>query len=281
VVDEVRLGDHVCWIHDDESVALDAVGRFAATGLRLGHKVVCFTDTVTPQQFRARLDAALVPTEAAIATGQLRIVPALESYLRDGRLAGPDMVASLVDEVDRAQREGYPGLRLAGDMAWAVRTGTGVEELRVYEAALNRLFLDRRVAGMCLYDRRLFPPGQLRGVTAAHLATVPPQVGPAWSPLLRAYRTSDPPGLRLEGQVDRSNREAFAAVLDEVTATAGPQRPTVLDVSELTFADVGAAIALVRADRAAPAGVRLVGARPALSRLLGLLRDGAPPVRPA
>lgn len=36
VVDQVRLGDHVCWTYDDEAGSLDAVGRFVTAGLRLG-----------------------------------------------------------------------------------------------------------------------------------------------------------------------------------------------------------------------------------------------------
>ncbi|PWU51013.1 hypothetical protein DLJ46_05845 [Micromonospora globispora] len=276
VVDQVNLGDHVCWTHDDESEALDAVGRFAATGLRLGHKVICFTNASTPQAVRTHLEAAGVPTEMAVAAGQLRIQPAVEHYLTGRRLVPQPLLAALVEEVTRAQREGYSGLRLAGDMAWVVGSGTTLDDLCRYEAHANRLFVDGQVAGMCLYDRRLFPAEQLRAVAAAHPATAGPQADRNWTPLLRAYRTTDPPGLRLVGQVDRSNREAFAALLSGLTREAPADRPVVVDVSELSFADVGAAAALARADRDASGGVRLVGCRPALRRLLGLLRDGGP-----
>ncbi|KAB1906156.1 MEDS domain-containing protein [Micromonospora sp. AMSO31t] len=282
VVDQVHLGDHVCWTHDDESVALDVVGRFAATGLRLGHKVVCFTETTPPQAVRARVDAVGVPTEAAVAAGQLRIVPAADAYPTGARPTPETMVAVVVGEVDRARHEGYPGIRLAGDMAWVLRSGTTLDDLRRYETALNPLFLDTRVAGLCLYDRRLFPADGMRALAAAHPGTAGPQAARIWTPLLRAYRTTDPPGLRLVGQVDLSNREAFTAVLDEVTAderAAGA--PPVLDVSDLSFADVGAATAIVRADRASATGVRLAGCRPALHRLLHLLGELSTPELPA
>ncbi|TDC81561.1 hypothetical protein E1193_14385 [Micromonospora sp. KC606] len=74
----------------------------------------------------------------------------------------------------------------------------------------------------------------------------------AWTPLPRAYRTRGPYGLRLIGEVGT----------------------TVLDVSELSFADAGAASALARARRDAPSAVRLVGCRPAPSSLLDPV-DGA------
>ncbi|GHJ16783.1 MEDS domain-containing protein [Micromonospora sp. AKA38] len=273
VVDQVDLGDHVCWIHDDDSDALEAVGRFAAAGLRRGHKVVCFTETSTPQAVRLRVDAVGVPTEAAVAAGQLRILPALDAFPGAGRPTPAALADTVRREVDRARHEGYPGVRLSGDMAWVLRSGVSLDELRRYEQALAPLFPDGRVAGLCLYDRRRFPAEQLRLLTAAHPGTAGPLTPRTWSPLLRAYRTGDPPGLRLVGQVDRSNRDAFVALLGELTALAGPA--PVLDLTELSFADAGAATELARAGRASRTGIRLVGCRPALDRLLRVL-DGVP-----
>ncbi|MGR6319691.1 MEDS domain-containing protein [Micromonospora soli] len=276
VVDQIRLGDHVCWTYDDEGAALNVAGRFAATGLRLGHKVICFTDSSTPQALRARVQAAGVSAEAAVAAGQLQVVPAAERYLSGERLVPEALVAAVVDEVTRGQREGYPGVRLCGDMSWVLRSRTTLDELHRYESALNPHFLDARIAGLCLYDRRLFPADRLRALAAAHPGTAAPESDRTWSPLLRAYRMTDPPGLRLVGEVDQSNREAFTAVLNDVTGVGAASRAPVLDVSELSFADVGAATALVRADRSSATGIRLVGCRPALSRLLGLLDSGTP-----
>ncbi|MFG1673347.1 MEDS domain-containing protein [Micromonospora sp. NPDC049282] len=272
VVDQVELGDHVCWIHDDDGDALDTVGRFAAVGLRRGHKVVCFTETSTPQAVRLRVDAVGVPTEAAVAAGQLRILPAVEAFLAGGRPT-PTMLADAVrHEVDQARHEGYPGIRLSGDMTWVLGTGVTLDELRRYELALNPLFPDGRVAGLCLYDRRRFPADQLRLLTAAHPGTADPHTPRTWSPLLRAYRVGDPLGLRLVGQVDRSNRDALVALLADLTADRWAAAvPPVLDLTDLSFADAGAATELARAVRAGRAGVRLVGCRPTLRRLLHVL----------
>lgn len=272
VVDQVDLGDHVCWIHDDDSDALDAVGRFAAAGLRRGHKVVCFTETSTPQAVRVRVDAVGVPTEAAVAAGQLRILPAVDAFLAGGRPTPATLADAVRHEVDQARREGYPGVRLSGDMAWMLGTGVTPDELRRYEVALNPIFPAGRVAGLCLYDRRRFPADQLRLLGAAHPGTAGPDTPRTWSPLLRAYRIGDQPGLRLVGQVDRSNRDALVALLGDLT-TGRPATgvPPVLDLTDLSFADAGAATELARAVRAGRVGVRLVGCRPALRRLLHVL----------
>ncbi|MEH0827752.1 MULTISPECIES: MEDS domain-containing protein [unclassified Micromonospora] len=277
VVDQLHLGDHVCWVDDDDSGGgLHAAGRFVAGGLRLGHKVVWFTDAVPPAAVRAHLDGSGVPTQAAVADGQLRIVPAVESYAAGGRFTPDEMIGNLTTEILRARREERPGVRVVGDMGWAVRQGASVADLVRYEAEVNRLFLDGEAAAMCLYDRRLFPTDYLLPATAAHPATVGPNAGRAWAPMLRAYRTRNPHGLRLVGEVDRSNRGAFTAMLDHVAGPGTNQRAAVLDVSELRFADAGAASALARARRNAPSGLRLVGCRPALRRLLDLVDPASP-----
>ncbi|WP_424092748.1 MEDS domain-containing protein [Micromonospora citrea] len=271
VVDQVHLGDHVCWVHDDESDGLRAAGRFVAGGLRLGHQTLWFTDSLPPASVRAHLEGQGVATEAALAGGQLRIVPAAEAYVSGGRFVPEAMLDALAAEIDRARRAGHPGLRVVGDMGWALRHGASVADLCRYEAEANRLFIDGHAAGMCLYDRRFFPTDYLLPASTAHPATVGPGAGRAWTPLLRAYRSRNPNGLRLVGEIDRSNRGAFVAMLDHVTGRATNERAVVLDVSELSFADVGAASALARARRNAPSPVRLVGCHPALTRLLDLV----------
>ncbi|MFF0820200.1 MEDS domain-containing protein [Micromonospora haikouensis] len=271
VVDQVELGDHVCWFHDDETDGLDAVGRFAAAGLRLGHQVVCFLDVLSAEDVRAsaaRHGAAPGPAPHA---GELRIVPCGDSYLAGGRFRPERVVDALAAEIASAHREGHPGVRLVGDMAWAARRQVGIDTLRRYEAAASALFLDGRAAGLCLYDRRIFSTEWCQAMMSAHPAAAAPACGPRWTPLLRAHRTADPAGLRLVGQVDRSNRDAFAALLAAVTEETPARQPVVLDLSGLSFVDVRSAATLVRAG---PHGVRLVGCRPGLARLLELVRGG-------
>ncbi|MFF3854506.1 MEDS domain-containing protein [Micromonospora sp. NPDC002575] len=268
VVDQIELGDHVCWFHDDEADGLDAVGRFAAAGLRLGHRVVCFVDVLSAADVRA--SAARHGVGPPPLAGELRIVSCGDSYLAGGRFRPERVVDALAAEIASAHREGHAGVRLVGDMAWAARGTVDLDTLRRYEAAAGALFLDGRAAGLCLYDRRAFSPEWRQAMMSAHPGAGP-ACGPRWTPLLRAHRTADPAGLRLVGQVDRSNRDAFAALLAAATEEAPARQPVVLDLSGLTFVDVRAATTLVRAG---PRGVRLVGCRPALARLLDLVRGG-------
>jgi anti-anti-sigma regulatory factor len=56
---------------------------------------------------------------------------------------------------------------------------------------------------------------------------------------------------------------------------ADRDRPLVIDIGELRFADGAAASLMVRAAAASPTGMRIIGCSPALARLLDLVGAGA------
>ena len=53
-------------------------------------------------------------------------------------------------------------------MSWALRGIRGAERLVEYEARLNDFFPTSRCLGLCLYDRRRFPPEILLDILHIH-----------------------------------------------------------------------------------------------------------------
>jgi hypothetical protein len=201
----------------------------------------------------------------------VQILPARPAHLSTGRFEPSRMLDCLAGHVERADAEGFPGLRLVGDMAWALGELVDAEGLADYEAQVNRLYLDGRAMGVCLYDRRVFDADLLRQVTRAHPAAVTEAVS-GWTPLLRIRRTTDPYGLLLVGESDLSNRQAVAAALDAVlVAQPDPCVPIVVDVAGLRFADGATAALLGRLALRGPAGVHIVGCHGALQTVLDRL----------
>ncbi len=276
MVDRLRLGDHVCWTVDDNRLA--ATAQLAGAGIEAGHRIVYLTESLQPPALLAGLESLGVPAERAQRSGQLKVLPAERAYLTGGSFDPDRTLATLGEQIEDADAAGYAGLRLITDMSWVLRDPGGVDRLTWYEAQTNRLFMDGRALGVCLYDRRSFPTELLRQVAGAHPATTPVRVDPEWMPLLRATRTSDRYGLRLFGEADLSNRQALAAMLDAVIAEQ-PQgaQPMLVDVSGLRFADAATAALLVRAARSAPAGLHLSGCRGEVALMVDRLGLSAVP----
>ena len=261
LLDQVALGDHVCWTVDDDATRMAAIAGFVRAGLNARHRVIYSGDQ--PEAVLDGLERHGVGTRAALGEGLLRAVTAEAGYLTGGVFDPEATLAGWRGEIDRARAAGYPGIRVVGDMTWASRRVPGAERLPWYEAQVNAVFLDGYVAGVCAYDRRRFDPLDLRRLSWAHPGAAATRIPFEPESCLRARRTRDPYGLRLAGEVDLSNRDALRAVVehlfdDEPTAT--------VDVSGLTFADTAASRILV--DAAERGTLRLIGVSAPLRRLL-------------
>jgi hypothetical protein len=225
IVAALRPGDHVCAVVGGSSQRRAVLRGFVRDGIRDGHRVLCFV-AAEPRGL----------TLAPGRPGQVRVV------VRDrGEVTYRRQLELLRHEIGQADREGYAGLRGAGDMAWVLRGGramsdTDTRDLLDFEAAVTPLIGRGAAIGLCLYDRRHFPAPAVRAVGTVHTGTAPVEQGA----LLRFLFT--PSGVALSGQVDESNLGALRAVLDELPSS----RRTVVDAGDLRFLSAGAAAVLLQ-----------------------------------
>lgn len=165
--DTVDVGDHACVTFTDLEERLDLVSAFVRDGLRAGLKVVCWTDSISPDGLAGQLAARAVRPGAAIRRGQLQIGPVSGSLLGGASVKASAMVEVLAGEVEEAGREGYPGLWVT-DMAWATRPQAASEELVAFESAVAGLFSDGRLCLICQYDRDRFDAVTLAFAAKSH-----------------------------------------------------------------------------------------------------------------
>jgi anti-anti-sigma factor len=259
-------GDHVCLIVEDDEARSRSVITYIRAGLRHHHQILYVTDAAA--RVGAELTAQDADTAQALLTGQVRISPAEPA--RRGERFDPDAtIAGWRRESARARAAGYDALRAIGDMSWAGRADPGVDRLSWYEAQANRVFADGFAMAVCLYDARRFSPTALQKISWSHPATACLGIDPARVPQLRAVRTTDPPGIRLSGEADLSNRHALRVLMDHlIEDTPAAARPLTVDIRGLRFADSAAVRILVQAATAVPGQLRVVGCSPSMLRLL-------------
>jgi len=304
LLDRLTIGDHVCWAVDDDRIRMRSLAGYFRAGLRAGQKIIyCGDDTGA---VLAGVDSLGIDTAAAIASGQLAAHPPGAAYVAGGVFDPVAMLVGWRRTIDRTRAEGFPGLRVLGDMAWASRGVPGAERLPSYEAEINRYFVDHDVVGVCAYDTRIFDPLLLRRITWSHSGAA--STGAPFDPQLslRVRRTLDPLGVRISGEADLANRDALRAIIEHLFADAadaaagsaasgsaasgstasgstaaddavsGGAGEVTVDVGGLRFADRAAVRILVSA-AAGGRRVRLVGCSPALIRLLDFDGVGATP----
>lgn len=255
------LGDHVCVPFRGEGERRAAARLFTLNGLRRRVKVVIVAHAEPPERTRDWL-APLVPgfTEAE-AAGQVELRASAGAHLTGGRPDPGRALRGLADTGRRAREQGFRGVYALVDASWGAGDPPGQV---AFEAAANALFGQGWLAAVCQYDRALFPREALDRATAVH------PISPEQA-LLRYAATCSPRGLRLWGDIDLTNRQAFASVLEPLRRERGE---VVIDASEVDFIDAASAQLLVAAVTARPAGRTVVVCGRPTARMLRLMRAG-------
>jgi anti-anti-sigma regulatory factor len=254
MVGRLAGGDHACLTFSDAEERIDLVASFVRTGLRSGHRVVCWTDSIAPHDLARALAERSVRHGAAIRRGQLTIAPVHSALLDTGSANAAEMISVLTHEIDRAAKDGYRGVRIAADMCWATQPLAGADQLVAFENAAAHLFADGRLCLVCQYDRDRFDAVTLAFAAESHPKAVAAQVYYE-SPLLRICRQYSPSGVRVAGELDYRQQQELEHALGESLRL---DRNMNLNLRDLAYIDAACASLIVRAARRLPASRRMI-----------------------
>jgi anti-anti-sigma regulatory factor len=259
-------GDHVCasFGSDDEHQAI--VGRYARQALRRKERFLYLAHGSDETTIRSYLAREGIDVEAGLARGQIEIRP----VEHDRSTIDPEaLIATLQADRLAARRDGYSALCGTAEMSWALTRPAEIDAVVRYEIEVNRAFAAADLADLCQYDRRLFAPGVLDRLVAAHefqLCT-----GPDMTKTARRYLrlTEHEDGvIALAGELDLDSSAYLAARIAEW----GGDGDLVVRSAGLEFADVSGCRTLLAAAAALGPDRRLVlpDPAPALARVLDL-----------
>jgi PAS domain S-box-containing protein len=169
LIDDLKPHDHLCLIYESREEWLATVVPFISSGLKRGEKCIYVVDANTASQIEEALKEAGLAVDDYESKGQLSILHERDTYTREGYFDPDLMITLLIEETKVALKEGYPALRITGEMSWALRDYGGVEKVLEYEAKLNKdLFTEYPCVGICQYDRWKFDPEIIKGVVLTH-----------------------------------------------------------------------------------------------------------------
>jgi len=172
-------GDHVCTVYSDPGEQAEAMVRYMRSGIESGERSVYITDDRACGDIQKRLAADGVDVGAAQAADRLQLLTKRESYLRDGIFSPTGMVDFLKTAEQDALAAGCTGLRVSGEMTWALGSEAGCERVIEYEQELNRFFPGSHSHAICHYNRSKFSPAVIRDVLRTHpIAIIGQQVCP-------------------------------------------------------------------------------------------------------
>jgi len=169
LIDNLNLHDHLCLIYESQEEWLETVVPFTLSGLERGEKCIYIIDASTTDEVKTAFKEAGTNIDEYESSGQFSVIHEKDAYTREGFFDPDLMIALLISENEQALREGYPALRITGEMSWALRDYSGAERVLEYEAKLNKnLFSKYPCVALCIYDRWKFSPEIIKGVVMTH-----------------------------------------------------------------------------------------------------------------
>ncbi|MBC7217153.1 MAG: PAS domain S-box protein [Candidatus Caldatribacterium sp.] len=165
---DIGPGTHLCLLYRDEEERRAVLTEYVCQGFETGERVMCIVDASSAHQIREYLRGVGLDPQEAEHRGQLRFLTPDEAYLREGTFDPRGMIALLREETQEALTAGFTGLRVTGEMGWALQGLHGSERLIEYEALLNEFFPGSACTGLCQYDVHRFPPKILLDVLRTH-----------------------------------------------------------------------------------------------------------------
>ena len=266
-VTELTAADHACLTFGETEELFDLTAAFVRDGLAAGLKVLWVSDA-GPGPGLAELGRRGIAVQPAIGTGQMTAAGS-EGRLVSGQAFRADAaVGWLTGELASSREQGFPGLRVAMDMSWALRPVSGIEELPRFEQGIAAALSGSTASVLCQYDRDRFDPVTLASVAGFHTRSVAAATYYA-DALLRICRQYAPPGIRIAGELDYQTAGPLALALAEAVRLGGD---ITVNMARLAFIDVTCARMILDAARGLPvARVVVVECPPEIAARLVLL----------
>jgi anti-anti-sigma regulatory factor len=247
-ITELTVDDHACLTFGEREELFDLTAAFVRDGLAAGLKVVWLSDA-GPGQAASELARRGVPVQPAMNNGQM-IAAGYQDRLLSGQAFRADTAVSwLSGQLESARDEGFPGLRVAVDMSWALRPVTGIEQLPSFEEGIAAVLDGTTASVLCQYDRDRFDPVTLASVAGFHTRAVSAATYYA-DPVLRICRQYAPAGLRIAGEIDYQAADHLALALAEIVRIDGD---ITINMADLAFIDAQCTLLIAEAARAVAA----------------------------
>jgi PAS domain S-box-containing protein len=168
VLRTLDVHDHLCLIYETQEQLLASAVPFVLIGLERGEKCLYVADENTTSALLDGVRAEGVDVDAVAKEGLLTVASEEQAYLKKGYFDPDEMIRYWAGNVGEAKAAGFPALRVAGEMSWALGGDPGTGRLIEYEARLNRFLTNYDAVCICQYNSKRFTPEVILQVLRTH-----------------------------------------------------------------------------------------------------------------
>ena len=208
VVGDLPWGAHFCYFYETKQDLLDILIPYFKTGLE--NKEFCLwvisnSELLTVEEATSALRDALPELDRYVAQRSIEVV-VHDDWFLSGRTFDPHKVANRFrKKLNEALARGYAGMRVNGSPAWL--RDAGPQELRKFEAELDKLFPNERTIASCTYPLASIGGDEIFDVVRTHQFAIARRQG-EWEVI------ETPELIQAKQEVKRLNEELEQRVIE-------------------------------------------------------------------
>ena len=162
-IGQLREGEHASLFYDRPAELLESLVPAVRQALASGEQCIYLADEISAAHVASALGAT-VDVREALDRRALRLVTQRVSFCPTGKFRTGEMAAFLERSVTDGLADGFPGVVVAEDVAWALGPEARLDEVAGHEELVESLVAVHPVTAICQYAAPHVPP------SVAHMA---------------------------------------------------------------------------------------------------------------
>jgi signal transduction histidine kinase len=168
----LRLHEHLCLVYETQEERFAAALPYLRAGLERRERCLYVADENGAAPVLSALSKGGIDFDPYVRSRALIVAGQQQTHLGHGSF-NPDYWIRFLAQATHEARDGtFSGLRILGEMTWALGADTAPQSLIEFEAKFNQLARDEDVSGLCQYNRNRFSPELILGVIRTHPVVV-------------------------------------------------------------------------------------------------------------
>jgi hypothetical protein len=160
-------GAHILHLYSDDAERRSEIAGFVDAGHVAGDRVLYYADSRVEDMDQWATVTGLGENLADTGS-QVEVLRACDVYCQSGTF-DPDLMMERLSALYLESLEaGHRGLRVTGEMTWALSGIQGSERLAEYERRVNDVFATYPITAVCQYDINRFSPDLLNDLIRSH-----------------------------------------------------------------------------------------------------------------
>jgi len=166
-IKEVPEGTHFCLFYQTKKDLLKMLVPYFRAGLRNNEFCILIgEEPLQETEIKRAMAKAMPDFNRYLKKGQIKIISSKKWYFENGKFDEKKALKGLIDKLNKAQKAGYEGLRLA-DNAFLLKKNSW-KKSSDYERAFNDFIENYNILAMCAHSLEKYTAPEIVNITANH-----------------------------------------------------------------------------------------------------------------